>query len=176
VEIKEYIENYQIMNDLKVDSMTYHIEAEKDNQVGSIQVSGQLELMESLYLEDEGNRSFRNNVAKMMRRNRFSDREINHDIYDRIVRASARVPGDENEYYTFLKIEHESGLAINFSATLFYKKGNDGFILDGPVRLAKLLGTHISKFSNPVIDDAKLVQKAVENVLSEQIRYRELMK
>jgi len=174
--IKDYIENYQIVHDLKVASMSYETEPEKGDQFGSIQVSGQLELRESLYVEDEGNRRFRKNVAKMLRRNRFSEREINHDIYDRIVRASARLPDEENEYYSFLNVEHEPGLAINFSANLIYKTGNDGFVIDGPVRHAKLLGSRITKFSNPVLDDAELVQKAVENVLTEQTRYRELMK
>jgi hypothetical protein len=175
-QIQEYIENYQIAHDYSVTSMNYEIEPSQQGEFGSIQVSGKLELREPLYVEDLGNSSFRKSVAKMLRRNRFSEREINHEIYDRVIRAAARVPNSENEYFTFLKEEHAPGFAINFSADLIYKKGNEGFMLDGPVRHPKLLGARIIKFANPVVDDTILVEGAVKRVLAEQLRYREMMK
>lgn len=175
-QIQEYIENYQIAHDYSVASMNYEIEPGQGDELGSIQVSGKLVLREPLYVEDLGNSSFRKSVAKMLRRNRFSEREINHEIYDRVIRASARVQNSENDYYTFLKEEHAPGFTINFSADLIYKKGIDGFMLDGAVRHQKLLGARIIKFTNPVTDDTKLVEGAVKRVLAEQLRYREMMK
>jgi hypothetical protein len=174
-DIKNYIENYQIVHGLKVASMTYNTKVEQESQPGTIQVSGKFELVEPLYVEDEGSRIFRKNVAEALLRNGFSEREINHDIYSRVVQATTRVP-DENEYYTFLKIEHEPGFEINFSANLSYRSDGDGYLIEGPVKHPKLLGAGVEKFSNPALDSLDLVQKAVENVLSEQARYRGLMK
>ena len=175
-QIKNYIENYHIAHNYQVVSMRHEVVAEQPGQSGSIQVSGQLELTEPLYVEDAGNRAFRDHVAKMLRRNRFSDLEIKHDIYARVIRASARIPNSESEYYTFLKVEHEPGLEINFSAELKYQMGNDGFAIDGSMAHAKLLGVPAANFSNPVIDDTELVQQAVIKVLAEQTRYSGLMK
>lgn len=175
-QITEYIENYQIAHDYSVASMNYDIKPEQGGQSGSIQVSGKLELREPLYVEDLGNKAFRKSVAKMLRRNRFSEREINHEIYDRVIRAVARVQGSSSEYHTFLKEEHAPGYAINFSANLIYTKGNEGFMLDGPVRHPKLLGARIIKFTNPVVDASALVNEAVKSALAEQTRYREMMK
>ncbi len=175
-QIQSYVENYQIVHGLKVGSMTYDVKPQADKQAGTIQVSGKLELVEPLYVEDEGNRIFRKNVAEALRRNGFSEQEINHTIYNRVVQASTRVPGDEIEYYTFLKIEHKPGFEINFSANLKYRVGGDGYILEGTVRHPQLLGSRVENFSNPALDDDGLVQKTVENVLAEQARYRELMK
>jgi len=174
-QIKEYIENYQVVNKLNVADMDYKVTPSKDGDQGTIQVSGQLELAESLYKEDKGSQIFRKNVNEVLRRNRFSEREIKHDIYQRVIQASTRVPNDESNYFTFLKLEHEAGLKINFSADLSYQKVADHFKLDGPVRLAQLLGARANEFSNPVLDDSELVKTAVENVLMEQTRYRELM-
>ncbi len=175
-QIQAYIENYQIAHDYHVVSMTYDVEPKQRGESGSIQVSGKLEIREPLYVEDLGNKAFRKSVAKLLRRNRFSEREINHEIYDRVIRSAARVPNSENEYYTFLKQEQAPGYAINFSADLKYKKGVDGFMLDGSVRHPKLTGARIIKFANPVVDSSQLVEKAVRDVLAEQIRYREMMK
>lgn len=175
-QIQSYIESYQIAHDYSVASMNFKIDPDKRGESGSIQVSGTLELREPLYVEDLGSKLFRKRVAKMLRRNRFSEREINHEIYDRVIRAAARVANSENEYYTFLKEEHAPGFAINFSADLIYKKGNEGFMLDGPVRHPKLLGSRIIKFTNPIVDDSVLVERAVKNTLAEQVRYREMMK
>lgn len=175
-QIQAYIENYQIAHDYHVVSMAYDVEPKQRGESGSIQVSGKLELREPLYVEDLGNKAFRKSVAKLLRRNRFSEREINHEIYDRVIRSVARVSESEHEYYTFLKQEQAPGYAINFSADLKYKKGVDGFMLDGPVRHPKLTGARIIKFANPVVDSSQLVEKAVRDVLAEQIRYREMMK
>ena len=80
-QIKSDVENYQIVHGLKVTSMKYETSAAQDNaETGTIQVSGKLELVEPLYVEDDGNRIFRENVAEALSRNGFSDREINHDI------------------------------------------------------------------------------------------------
>ncbi|MBL4672559.1 MAG: peptidoglycan-binding protein [Arenicella sp.] len=175
-QIKDYIENYHVAHDYLVASMEYEVVEGQGGQFGSIRVYGQLELREPMYVEDVGYHTFRQNVADALARNRFSEREINHDIYDRVIRASARMPNSDSDYFTFLKVEHERGFEINFSADLTYKISNDGFVLDGPLRHALLLGNPMAKFSNPVVDDSELVNQAVKNVLSEQTRYSELMK
>jgi len=174
-EIKQYIENYQVVHNLKVASMDYEIKQNKDGKSGTIQASGRLSLAEALYVEDKSNQVFRKDVAEALRRNRFSEREINHDIYNRVIQATTRVPGDKNEYYTFLKVEYEPGLEINFSAELTYQVDSDGIKIDGKVRHANLLGSRVDEFSNPILDDSELVKKALTNVLAEQARYRELM-
>lgn len=175
-QIKEYIENYHAAHDYLVSSIEYDVVRDQGGQFGSIKVYGQLELREPMYVEDVGNQNFRQNVADALARNRFSEREIDHDIYDRVIRASTRIPNSESEYYTFLKVEHESGLEINFSGDLTYQTNDGGFVLGGPLRHAILLGKPIGEFSNPVVDDFELVNRAVKNVLSEQTRYTELMK
>ncbi len=175
-EIQQYVENYQIAHDYSVSSISYEVTPSEGDRPGRIRVSGKLELLEPLYIEDIGNKQFRKDVAKMLRRNRFSEREIKHEIYDRIIRAAARVPNSENQYYTFLKQKHAPGYAINFSADLVYKRGNNGFMIDGPVRHPKLVGARLIKFSNPIVENAGLVQKAVKGVLAEQTRYRDMMK
>lgn len=176
VEIQAYIENYQVTHDYKVALMDYDVEPSQSGDSGSIRVSGKLELRHPLYIEDLGNTEFRERVEKVLRRNRFSEREINHEIYDRVIRAMARIEGRENEYYTFLKEEYAPGYMINFSADLIYSKGANGYVLDGLVNHPKLQGSRLVKFTNPVVDDTKLVDKAVEAVLAEQARYHELMK
>ncbi|GGZ95971.1 hypothetical protein GCM10008090_00190 [Arenicella chitinivorans] len=175
-QIQSYVEGYQVAHDFKVASMDYDVSPEGDGGSGTIRVSGKLELREPLYVEDLGSKNFRKRVATMLRRNRFSEREINHEIYDRVIRATARVPGRENEYYTFLKQEYAPGYAINFSADLRYTQSSDGYVLDGLVNHPKLQGSRMVKFTNPIVDDTKLVERAVKAVLDEQARYREMMK
>lgn len=175
-QIKEYIENYHAAHDYLVSAIEYEVVRDKGGQFGSIKVYGQLELREPMYVEEVGNQTFRQNVADALARNRFSEREIEHDIYDRVIRASTRIPNSDSEYYTFLKVEHESGLEINFSGDLTYHKNGEGFVLGGPLRHAILLGKPIGEFSNPVVDDFEVVNQAVKNVLTEQARYTELMK
>ncbi|MGK0437827.1 MAG: hypothetical protein ACJATK_000774 [Paracoccaceae bacterium] len=175
-QIKEYIENYHVAHDYQVASIEHEVVADQGGQFGSIKVYGQLALREPMFVEDMGNHIFRQNVADALARNRFSEREINHNIYDRVIRASTRIANSDSEYYTFLKVEHERGLEINFSGDLNYKRSDDGFVLDGPLRHATLLGKPVANFTNPVVDDSELVIQAVNNVLSEQTRYSELMK
>ena len=175
-QIEEYIESYQIVNQYKVKSIDYDVVPDDNRQSGKIHASGQLELSEALYVEDPTNAIFRDNVAKMLRRNRFSEREISHDIYDRVIRASTRVPESDNQYYAFLKKEHDPGLAINFSASLSYHKTNNGFVIDGRVGHAKLAGHPLSSFTYPVVDDSGLVVRAVKNALAERTKYQDLMK
>ena len=175
-QIQSFIEGYQIAHDYKVGSMDYDVSPENNGESGTIRVSGKLELREPLYVEDLGAKAFRKRVATMLRRNRFSEREINHEIYDRVIRATARVAGRDNEYHTFLKEEYAPGYAINFSADLRYTQSSRGYKLDGLVNHPKLQGSRMVKFTNPIVDDTKLVERAVKAVLDEQARYREMMK
>jgi len=164
-QIVDYIEDYQSSMPLVVEELSIKKIPNKQDAGGALHVFGKLKLSETLYVKDSEMSEFKKRFARQLRDSHFSEQEITHPHYQRILRSSIRPLDQQSGIFDLLKVARAKGALVNFSAKLSYQSKNQGFTIDGHVRRPRLEGRVISTFSNPVIVSTAMVDAAVQNAL-----------